>query len=351
MARRDYFEVEQGESAKLQHLLETVKKEIADRRLLLRPHFQDFDRVRNGYVTKSQFLRVLNQFDILANDEFLNVLLKCYVDKGSLHEVNYYKFCNDVDGQDLVTKIINDTYADKFAIPQAKEFSKPYIYNTIPEGLDDVIQKIQRKVKEERIRIGEFLRDFDRLRCGSIANSQFRIGLNMAKIPLSQPEYQMLINHFGCPDKQNFMMWKDFSDNIDRVFNIKSLEKNPMSETIVPLKTTLTSREKMNQTETALAEKVIERFKYFCLATRLYVKQFFQDWDPLGRYKVTPKQFRQVLVTVRFTLSDDEFKATGKYFLTEDGYMDYADFINFTSPFTGGSVVTNTPHASIFYLI
>jgi len=41
-----------------------IKKEIDDRRILLRPHFQDFDRVRNGYVTKNQFLRVLNQFDI-----------------------------------------------------------------------------------------------------------------------------------------------------------------------------------------------------------------------------------------------------------------------------------------------
>jgi len=134
----------------------------------------------------------LNQFDILCNDEYLNLLLKRYVDKGSLHEVNYYRFCNDVDGQDGVTKGINDNYAQKFSIPNKKEITPPYIYNNKPEGLEEVISKIQKKVKEERIRIGEFLRDFDRLRCGSIANSQFRIGLNMAKIPLSQREYDIL---------------------------------------------------------------------------------------------------------------------------------------------------------------
>jgi len=179
-----------------------------------------------------------------------------------------------------------------------------------------------------------------------IANSQFRIGLNMAKIPLSQGEYDMLVDYFGCKEKRNYMMWKDFSDRVDEVFNIKSLEKNPDSNTIVPLKITLTSREKMLPAETALAEKVIEKFRYFCLATRLYVKQFFQDWDPLGRYKVTPKQFRQVLVTVRFNLSDDEFRAITKYFLTEDGYMDYAAFIDRTTPYQGGPTVTNTPHSN-----
>jgi len=68
------------------------------------------------------------------------------------------------------------------------------------------------------------------------------------------------------------------------------------------------------------------------LATRLYVKQFFQDWDALGRNKVTPKQFHQVLVTVRFTIAEPELKAVVKYFMTDDGYVNYADFINMTVP-------------------
>lgn len=62
------------------------------------------------------------------------------------------------------------------------------------------------------------------------------------------------------------------------------------------------------------------------------MKGFFQDWDALGRNKVTPKQFRQVLVTVRFSLGDHEFKAITKYFLTDDGYVNYSDFIDTTQP-------------------
>ena len=83
MARRDYFDIGQQETEALNYLLEQIKKDIKDRRILLRPHFQDFDRVRNGYVTKSQFLRVLNAFMIEPTNEYINILLKRYVDKGS----------------------------------------------------------------------------------------------------------------------------------------------------------------------------------------------------------------------------------------------------------------------------
>ena len=126
---------------------------------MLRPHYQDFDRVRNGYVTKSQFLRVLNSFDIYPTEEYLNILLKRYVDKGTLDEVNYYKFCNDVDGQDKVTKDISQNYANKFMIPCNKVIDTPYISHHIPKNVEEIIQKIRKMVKEDRIRIWGFLQE------------------------------------------------------------------------------------------------------------------------------------------------------------------------------------------------
>jgi hypothetical protein len=37
---------------------------------------------------------------------------------------------------------------------------------------------------------------------------------------------------------------------------------------------------------------------------RLDLKEAFKGWDKLGRYKVSPKQFRQVLATFNFELSE-----------------------------------------------
>ena len=51
----------------------------------------------------------------------------------------------------------------------------------------------------------------------------------------------------------------------------------------------------------------------------------------MGRNKVSPKQFRQVLATVNFTISDEEFEAIVKFYLSdEDKDVRYVDFIHDT---------------------
>ncbi len=60
-----------------------------------------------------------------------------------------------------------------------------WIYNDKPNDLEDLLAKLRRRTSEFRIRVEEFLRDFDKLRSGHITPAQFRLGLNMAKIPLS----------------------------------------------------------------------------------------------------------------------------------------------------------------------
>jgi len=65
----------------------------------------------------------------------------------------------------------------------------------------------------------------------------------------------------------------------------------------------------------------------------LDIKQFFQDWDRLGRNKVSPKQFRQVLATVNFPMSDEQFNALVKIYYSDDQKdVRYVDFIRDTQP-------------------
>lgn len=94
-----------------------------------------------------------------------------------------------------------------------------------PDDLDDVIARIRQSCKQQRIRIGEFFRDFDKLRSGFITEAQFRIGLNMAKIVLSSHEFEELVNHFQAPKEGKHVKWRDFCDLVDEVFTKKGLEK------------------------------------------------------------------------------------------------------------------------------
>lgn len=94
------------------------------------------------------------------------------------------------------------------------------------------------------------------------------------------------------PNKPGYVRWRDFTDAIDEVFTVKGLEMD-RSRTGTQLQSlTVAPRDRMTSEQLGWAKKVMDRFAHFSQATRLYIKQFFQDWDRLGRNKVSPKQFR-----------------------------------------------------------
>lgn len=61
-----------------------------------------------------------------------------------------------------------------------------------------MISRLRRLIKEKRIRVAEFMKDFDKLRHGNITKEQLRLALNMAKIPLSEVEFKEIAEGFAC---------------------------------------------------------------------------------------------------------------------------------------------------------
>ena len=124
-----------------------------------------------------------------------------------------------------------------------------------------------------------------------------RLGFNMAKIQLSDHEYDLLVTNFHSDTKPGYVYWQRICDKIDEVHNFKELEKNPGFEKHPINLKFVATREKMTAREKIIAEKMKLRFRNYSKGTRLDVKQFFKDWDRLGknqvtRNKVSPKQFR-----------------------------------------------------------
>lgn len=150
-----------------------------------------------------------------------------YMDKGNADEVNYTDFVNDVDRpEDMfgVGRDFNHSY-DYFPKMQSKK-TETEIVKESPEDLDDILAKIRKMCKEQRIRIQEFFRDFDKLRSGLITIPQFRIGLNMGKIHLSQKEFDIVIESYRSEAKPTHFKWREFNDHIEEVFTTKQLEKS-----------------------------------------------------------------------------------------------------------------------------
>ena len=75
-----------------------LNKQVVCNRILLKPGFMDFDRSKSQHITAQQFLRVVKTLGLMPpNDELFNLMIRRYCDLGNTKEVNYYKFCKDVD--------------------------------------------------------------------------------------------------------------------------------------------------------------------------------------------------------------------------------------------------------------
>lgn len=112
---------------------------------------------------------------------------------------------------------------ESFSHYQAPQLASSFIRNDRPNDIQDVLTKLRAQVKEFRIRVREFLRDFDELRLGKITRSQFRSGMSIAKMPLSDHEFGLLTEAFKVGD--NEFDWRSFCDCIEEVFQVKGLEK------------------------------------------------------------------------------------------------------------------------------
>jgi hypothetical protein len=148
------------------------------------------------------------------------------MDKGNADEVNYVDFCNEVDTHEGIFGV-GRTHGQSFDYYPRTQPRKveTEIVKLQPDDVEDVLARIRLFCKQQRTRVSEFFRDFDKLRSGHITDAQFRIGLNMAKIVLSSTEFEQVIKQFKAPKEGRHVCWKEFSDSIDEVFTKKHLEK------------------------------------------------------------------------------------------------------------------------------
>ena len=148
------------------------------------------------------------------------------MDRGNLADVNYYEFIRDVDLYNEIGQQLSKSHTDNFQNYSYKpRQTNATIRSHAPDDLNDLLARLRRVVKEKRIRVADFMKDFDKLRHGNITKQQLRLALNMAQLPLSDVEFNSIADGFATQAKANYVNWKDFCDAIDEVFGTKELEK------------------------------------------------------------------------------------------------------------------------------
>jgi hypothetical protein len=195
-----------------------------------------------------------------------------------------------------------DSYRPKNRV---KEIPEVDIVKTLETfTLDDVIEKIQKLVKQKNIRVSEFMRDYDKLRSGSITEKQFFSSLSMMKIFLTKKEFELLKEKYRNPYKEGEVLYKDFCDDIDAVFVIKKLEKRADISDLSDITKTSFKLNELSLPDQAVLQEILKDMKAFFEVNRIDPKPAFTNYDHLKRGKVLKPQFKKICHSMKLFLSD-----------------------------------------------
>ena len=168
--------------------------------------------------------------------------------------------------------------------------------------------------KKRRIHLLDFFTSFDRLHTKRVTKSQFHRALMISNINVSPTEVEMLIMRYEVPadampdGKSDMVNYKKFCDQIDKVFTIQGLEKDPtklVKLALADIGEPMLGPENpvLTAVEAEEVKETIQEFNKHC-ATRGYnVKILFGDFDKNNDGQITNEQFMRNVFVLCPTLS------------------------------------------------
>jgi len=256
-------------------------------------------------VSSKQFRQVLNTLGFpLTEEEVLKVAL---VYGNENNEIRYADFLADAN---CLTYTINGptTGAKSTYVSQNVDFSGESEH-------DKLMKKIKNMIKKDRIRLTEFFQDHDILRKGYLPRQKFRSVLHSQKIYLTIEEFDRLENYFATGAAGDMVNYVTFTDDIDKIFTEKDLEKNPTKRIAnwnAP--SILDPKDVLNTEEEQALHAALTRLGTDVRHRRLLIKPFFQDKDRSKSGFIAMSRFRSIFDNFKMQASDYEYSLINKRF-------------------------------------
>lgn len=310
-------------------VLDELKEKISKNRMNynIKDLFIDFDRVHEEHITPAQFDRVLKRFDLLPNNEEDLELIhqKFHASGGDHPRINYKWFLQCVDPTPNIKE------------PEFKTNRLPPEPVYVPDGILEIMKKCRAITAQNRIRLNEFFRDYDKLRSGKVTAHQFEIGLDIAGLKPTAKEIQDLVFTYAAPQKEDFsqiyICYPNFIKDIDSVFMgddpYKDLDPNSLNNT-TGFHTLQYSTNRLDNNEKNELEDILDKLRHFSSSRRILMTPDFEHFDWHHSGYITKPQFQRVCKTLGLLscISEDELEVVCKAFGMP--HRDSRDDVNYT---------------------
>lgn len=304
--------------------MERLRQRAKQRRVLAKPVFQDFDRHNNGYVTRGQFRQCLTILELHATDPEMAALeAKFCNDTG----FNYVAFLNELEPKDPPQLMYLERLKNLRQVNEKKKIPELNVCTDYESLLD----KLKTKVSRQRIRVLEYMRDYDKLRSGRMLKTSFRRALDLCTFELKESEVAILEDKFQSPVDPDYVEYLKFSDELESVFTIKELEKAPLLEVNqykIPVEW---EQNHLSDDAENLLHRCVLRLAEKVRKYRMQLFPLFEDYDRVHNGTVSRSQFRRVLSELELgsLVNEQEFGLLYQKFDVKIGGKDDVNYIAF----------------------
>lgn len=311
--------------ARVAALIDRLADHYKYRGISLQTQFEDFDRLHVGVVSSSQFLRAFPWPNDVSVDDVKLLAFK-YADPQKPQHCNYLNLHNDI-----VTVAEAKQKAEDTKFPQAE----PFVLEPIPvqESVSEILAKIRLAVYKNGIRTPEYFRDNDGLRSGTVTETQFSRGLDLAigkYLTLTPEEVQKLTDFYRVPATGR-IDYRSLCHVMEHAFNVDHLEKKPLVEVSRPPRGGLARYAQcLTEEEEGRVVNALRQMATDVRRRNLMVYPYFKDFDRSNAYTrgLTKSQFGRVLQFLSLPLLKEDFRLLCRKFENPvGGDINYVAFV------------------------
>ncbi|UJR13405.1 hypothetical protein I4U23_000420 [Adineta vaga] len=291
--------------------------------------FHDFDRLRSGYVTSSQFKRCLDtnlRLQLTPDEE--NLLFQKY-DLKRDGSICYRDFCDVINRKYPETTITaHPESLTNAAPPYLNSWRSTRHIGTQDESerLKDVLQRIAIYCKQRRIDVLTAMEHYDKHQMGEITDSQFYRAYVGPE--LNEAEMTLLRDKYSDPSKPGLMNYLNFVQDLNRIARA--------NETTSLFPTTNNADQTPfigveEQPEQRSIQEILDKIRIATFKYGIRISDFFKDYDKLRSGVITETQFENALslsVQKQAFLNINDIKKLTEYYRRPDGRVYYKEFVD-----------------------
>eukprot|EP00949_MAST-11_sp_MAST-11-sp1_P004163 g4163.t1 len=284
---------------------------ISERKIRLKMFFDEFDRMRTGYVKPSQFSTAMCMaLGSLLTPAQIQVISDKYLDAAG-EKVDYRSLCSYVDQAFTQRGLERSPMKGLDSVPWQIAHRDRIQLNELNESdmtrLAEVLRELRNSVSQSRSSLRSCFRDFDRTHKGVVTEDQFQRVLLLRKLmPANPMDVEVLLARYrskGLTGTDNLFQYMPFIRDVqpNEAHGMGPAGGNGESSKVEEEEAKSSSGEPVNlqlmatkwRTDGVSASEVMHTVRAHCKQRRLRVKEFFKDSDPHCKGVIEVMKFRR----------------------------------------------------------